>query len=358
VLGIVAVLGILPPGLHTEPGWPLPFRFDLAALPGPSRMVLTGLAAASLALALAASGAAAAARYRVAGALSGALVFCLGGGWLLLQPGVEPAYPTSFYAPVEAYAAASVVRGAAIYHQNCVLCHGADGRGDGPAAATLPVRPADLTAAHVLVHPFGDLFWWVSHGKGNGAMPGFAPVIPAGGRWDVINFVRARAAGMVARTIGPEVSPSTAPPVPDFAFEWDGRQQTLNGLLQKGPVLLTVFAATLPPARLAALSELERRLAASGLQVVAIALDPALGGTKPHPPLAAATTDVRFALAPFRAPDDGGETDLLLDRAGQVRARWTAGGEAGVADQRMLTQALLRVAQLPASGEVHAGHAH
>ncbi len=26
ILGIVAVLGILPPGLHTEPGWPLPFR--------------------------------------------------------------------------------------------------------------------------------------------------------------------------------------------------------------------------------------------------------------------------------------------------------------------------------------------
>ena len=29
VLGIVAILGILPPGLHTEPGWPLPFRLEL-----------------------------------------------------------------------------------------------------------------------------------------------------------------------------------------------------------------------------------------------------------------------------------------------------------------------------------------
>ena len=32
VLGIVAILGILPPGLHTEPGWPLPFRLEPAAL--------------------------------------------------------------------------------------------------------------------------------------------------------------------------------------------------------------------------------------------------------------------------------------------------------------------------------------
>src|SRR5262249_47174965 len=32
VLGIVGVLGTLPPGLHTEPGWPLPFRVDIAVL--------------------------------------------------------------------------------------------------------------------------------------------------------------------------------------------------------------------------------------------------------------------------------------------------------------------------------------
>src|SRR4029077_4975716 len=32
VLAIVGALGILPPGLHTEPGWPFPFRIDLARL--------------------------------------------------------------------------------------------------------------------------------------------------------------------------------------------------------------------------------------------------------------------------------------------------------------------------------------
>ena len=36
--------------------------------------------------------------------------------------------------------------GAEIYQRYCASCHGADGRGDGPAAATLDPLPSDLTA--------------------------------------------------------------------------------------------------------------------------------------------------------------------------------------------------------------------
>jgi mono/diheme cytochrome c family protein len=35
--------------------------------------------------------------------------------------------------------------GRALYVQYCVACHGASGRGDGPAAAALKVPPPDLT---------------------------------------------------------------------------------------------------------------------------------------------------------------------------------------------------------------------
>ncbi|XDA97517.1 c-type cytochrome [Sulfitobacter sp. LCG007] len=35
--------------------------------------------------------------------------------------------------------------GAMLFAQNCVSCHGADARGDGPLAAELPKKPADLT---------------------------------------------------------------------------------------------------------------------------------------------------------------------------------------------------------------------
>lgn len=37
------------------------------------------------------------------------------------------------------------VTGRALFDQYCVSCHGAEGRGDGPAAATLDNVPADLT---------------------------------------------------------------------------------------------------------------------------------------------------------------------------------------------------------------------
>jgi mono/diheme cytochrome c family protein len=36
--------------------------------------------------------------------------------------------------------------GADLYRTHCAACHGAEGRGDGPVAASLAQRPADLTA--------------------------------------------------------------------------------------------------------------------------------------------------------------------------------------------------------------------
>ena len=42
-------------------------------------------------------------------------------------------------------AADSVPTGAALYRRHCASCHGVSGRGDGPAAGSLTVRPTDLT---------------------------------------------------------------------------------------------------------------------------------------------------------------------------------------------------------------------
>jgi mono/diheme cytochrome c family protein len=36
-------------------------------------------------------------------------------------------------------------KGAALYREHCIRCHGEGGRGDGPLADTLRFRPADLT---------------------------------------------------------------------------------------------------------------------------------------------------------------------------------------------------------------------
>lgn len=48
-------------------------------------------------------------------------------------------------AGLDACAPVPEVTGRALYQDYCVRCHGASGQGDGPAAAGLAHRPADLT---------------------------------------------------------------------------------------------------------------------------------------------------------------------------------------------------------------------
>jgi mono/diheme cytochrome c family protein len=65
-----------------------------------------------------------------------------------LVQGTGPAVPESprSTAPAPA-AAAPPADGASLYGRYCAACHGPDGRGDGPNAENLPVRPAALAAA-------------------------------------------------------------------------------------------------------------------------------------------------------------------------------------------------------------------
>src|SRR6516225_40572 len=277
------------------------------------------------------------------------MLLCGAAASMLLTPPLAPAYPAALAAPAEPYSAASVTRGGALYGENCVSCHGLSGRGDGAAAAGLRARPADLTEPHLFAHSPGDLFRWVSRGRANGAMPGFAAALTPSQRWDVINFIRARAAGVRVREIGGEIT-AAAYPVPEFAFEADGVQDTLRRKLEQGPVLLVLCGPSAPLTRLQELAALRQRLTAARLQVLAVDLDEAAGeaahGEGANLPLIVRVSgDVRAALALFRAPADGGETELMLDNNGNVRARWTAHGSDGLPDSDTLIAATVRVAR-------------
>src|SRR6516164_5954366 len=100
-IAIVSVLGTLPPGLHAEPGWPFPFRLDIAALTPRSQILLAILALIICLCAVATVATAAAGQYRRTGAFAVVLALCLALGWVPLRPAIEPAYPTSYYAPSE-----------------------------------------------------------------------------------------------------------------------------------------------------------------------------------------------------------------------------------------------------------------
>jgi hypothetical protein len=60
----------------------------------------------------------------------------------------------------------------------------------------------------------------------------------------------------------------------------------------------------------------------------------------------------------FGSHTDGGETELMLDRGSNVRARWTASGAGGLADAATLLADTRRVAAIPVAAANHAGHAH
>ena len=358
VLAMVGALGATPPAPHTQVQWRLPFRLDLDALQ-PDRRTMIYAALAALGLFLLGL-AVLTRRRRWASALLG-IALVTGCGWPLLAATLVTAYPSSFYRSPVAYSAPSIARGAAVYAESCAACHGADGRGKGPAAAGLARKPADLTAAHLFAHSAGDLFWWISNGRGE-AMPGLADVLDEGHRWDVINFIRARAAAVQPLALLPQVTPGPAPLAPDFAFEAAGRQATLRQDIQSAPVLLVLYRLPGSLPRLMQLAAAQGRLEAAGLHLLAVPIDakPAdAESAAPLPGFVAATdagTAAGYAL--FDGAGDTGHCELLIDRAGFLRARWKAGTASGLADAAALLAQLDRLALLPLRQQQGHVHAH
>lgn len=85
---------------------------------------------------------------------------------------------------------ASVAAGQATYTQNCAVCHGAQGEGDGAAAAGLNPKPADFHAAHVQELADGALFYVITHGREGTAMAAWETILSEEQRWEVVNFLR------------------------------------------------------------------------------------------------------------------------------------------------------------------------
>ncbi|MEK6814970.1 MAG: c-type cytochrome [Nitrospirota bacterium] len=77
-----------------------------------------------------------------------------------------------------------------LYAKNCAVCHGEGGKGDGPAAAGLPTKPADFTdAEHQKFYTEGTMYWVVTNGWKESGMPGFAKTIPRDDRWRLVRHI-------------------------------------------------------------------------------------------------------------------------------------------------------------------------
>ncbi len=85
---------------------------------------------------------------------------------------------------------AGVKLGEALFRENCVICHGKAGKGDGEAAAAMKPRPKSLVDKTVQAQTDGELFWKISEGRD--AMPGWKSISEKE-RWSLVHYIRALA---------------------------------------------------------------------------------------------------------------------------------------------------------------------
>jgi cytochrome c553 len=85
--------------------------------------------------------------------------------------------------------------------KECVPCHGATGRGDGPKAPDLKVNPGDLSSAETLRQTDGALFWKLTRGRT--PMPAYRARFSDQERWMIVHYMR---------TLGREEPRVPAPP--------------------------------------------------------------------------------------------------------------------------------------------------
>jgi len=361
VLGALVLLtaGFLAsqtPGTHEQPVWPFAWRPSLQALSDPDLRwePIIALAASGVALVIAVAGLL---WRRIRWPALAAGVIILAGAIPHLDLLFVEAYPTSFYTSPTEFAATAIVHGAKLFAANCTDCHGADGRGDGPAARSLPLRPADLTAEHFWAHSDGDLYWYLSHGfeapDGRVAMPGFTRVLSSEARWDLIDFMRALNAGESMRQFGKWSHPLH---VPQFdATCPDGRMIDLDDL--RGRVLRVIALSGNEPAASASPAGID-------VTTIVLARDPAARkqGTACVANEPEAWT--AFSIILGVADDTLAGTQILVDRNAWLRMAWRPGRQASGpdagdwTDPRSLEAAVRDIAAHPIAVDTSAGHVH
>ena len=342
-----AVLGELVPAMHVQPLWPFPQRFTLATI-GEDPDFFDEVIGATMALG-------AAVLLLIPAILLrhplrwAALVAALVIGWFAV-PHLDllfvPAYPTSYYQSPTGFTAATIAQGEGLFPSHCAACHGAEGRGDGPLAKTLPDPPADLTADHLWMHSDGELFWWLSHGiegpRGGLVMPGFAEALTADERWALIDFIRARNAGLAFRQSAAWPQPIRAP---DLQADCGDRTVTLADL--QGHFVRVAIGGAPPGPN------------PPGVTTVLVTADPALrpaaGVCMARDPAVAHVYAMVAGLPSGAVP----ATQFLIDGAGWLRAVHHPGyAAADWNDPKVLAAKINELRSHPIKADPAMDHAH
>jgi mono/diheme cytochrome c family protein len=350
---VVGALGTMPPGLHTQPEWPLPFRLSTDILAdrelGPRAFLALFAALAGVILILAGVFLTARRRFLIIGGTFVALSLAGQSAGFF-----ERAYPTTFYASPTGYSADSIAQGHRIFVENCAVCHGTTGGGDGPAAAQAQRKPADLTAEHIYAHRDGDLFWWITNGIDT-AMPAFREVLDETARWNLIDFVHANADGARLRASAAEAGP-TGYPTPNFSAACRG-EATVSTEEVRGSVVHVVLAPGESIVSIKGILDRDRVLEVTTIFAVS---DPIEGIET----IACVSDDPSLldVMAIYGGIDAGraGRIEWLIDASGLLRSMRSSFGtiRGDWADDEVFREALRALRQQPESPQHTPGHLH
>jgi mono/diheme cytochrome c family protein len=102
---------------------------------------------------------------------------------------VDPVIPADVK-PLKIPPTTSIMQGRAVYLQRCWMCHGDAGQGDGPFGQHLRPTPANFTDPDVKTQEDGELFWKITQGLGNAAMPPWGLLLAEDDRWAALDYIK------------------------------------------------------------------------------------------------------------------------------------------------------------------------
>jgi mono/diheme cytochrome c family protein len=105
-------------------------------------------------------------------------------------------------------------KGKVLYQTYCLVCHGEQGKGDGPIASKIPTPPS-YKSDRLMAYPPGRFFHVITLGAGR--MPAYAVQLAPDERWQIITYIRTQLQGLPEAsngTNGPAIPESEADAAP------------------------------------------------------------------------------------------------------------------------------------------------
>lgn len=324
--------------------WPYSFRLSFYATQDPTEQELIRLGVALFLVALASIWFGLSNRWGILKLLVIPSALAISASAIALPLMALKAYPETYLKPSATFDAVSISNGMKLFADNCISCHGPQGKGTGKVIDPDIKDPTDLlTEPHTASYTVGNTFHHLTHGIPGTQMPGFSATLSEEDRWDLVNFLHALSRGFDARLLGSMIAPempSVASPVFNYV-DSNGTVGTLKDFRWQKNVLLVLFSWPQSQQRIYQLASAYEEVRSFNTEVLLVpnrALSTeeleAIVNAVPFPVITEGWSEIKDSYWLYRrirtVPDLSGQgmfpshIEYMVDRFGYLRARWVA----------------------------------